>query len=210
MQKASVVSTVFIIDHDRATRDSLKKLLDSIGTSTRLFNNATDFLNHYQHHWQGCLLIDVCLPDLCGFTLQNKLKQQHCHLPIIFMSAYGDIPMAVQALKSGALNFIQKPFRNQDIIHYIREALNHNIKQQDMLTNNACILKKINTLTNREYHILLALIEGHPNKKIAFDNHLSHRTVETHRSHIMKKMESTSFANLITQYLSVKTNIMRK
>lgn len=209
MKKSSVSSTVFIIDDDRAIRDSLICLFTSVNQTVLAFETATHFLQSYQAHWEGCLLIDVCLPDLSGFTLQTKLKELNCYLPIIFMTGHGDIPMAVQALQTGALHFIQKPFRSQELLDHVREALNHYKNQDNHIKKNKKILNKINTLTDREYQILLALVSGSANKEIAINHHLSQRTVETHRSRIMKKMESNSFANLVTQYLTVKSNIER-
>ena len=208
MQKeSSQKPTVFIIDDDEAVRDSLKLLLDSVGQKNKTFSNAEYFLETYDESCPGCLILDIRMPNMSGLELQSKLNEMHCILPVIFITGHGDVPMAVRAIKEGAMDFIQKPFRDQELLDLINDALKLDAKQRTNLLERKEILQRISSLSDREYEILRLIIQGKPNKLIATEIGLSQRTVEIHRSHLMKKMGTKSLAHLVRQIMAIKSHM---
>ncbi len=199
--------TVFIIDDDEAVRDSLKMLMNSVGQKVEVFPFPADFLETYDENRPGCIVLDIRMPGMSGLELQNKLNDMHCILPIIFITGHGDVPMAVQAIKDGAMNFIQKPFRDQELLDLINDALKLDAQQRAELLEHKEILRRLSTLTEREHEVLHHVVEGKANKVIAADINLSQRTVEIHRSRVMEKMGTKSLAHLVRQVMQVKDHL---
>ncbi len=194
---ANQEATVFIVDDDNAVRESLADLIDSVGIKVQTFANANDFLASYSTDCIGCLVLDIRMPGMSGLELQQELIRREALLPIIFITGHGDIPMAVQAIKGGALDFIQKPFRDQDLLDRINKALKNCDKQQNTQQQNQSVKKHIHDLTPREHQVMQMVVEGKANKVIAIDLGLSQRTIEVHRKNVMQKLEARSLADLV-------------
>lgn len=189
--------TVFIVDDDEGVRQGLALLLDAVEQSYELYSSAFDFLERYDPNKEGCLILDIRMPRISGLDLQDKLNQQQSTLPIIFITGHGDIPMAVEAMRKGALDFIRKPFREQELLDRINEALILNRNRQKSICLKQQQLDKIKLLSDREIEIFHRVANGDMNKVIASDLNISERTVEVHRSHIMKKLEVRTLAQLV-------------
>jgi len=197
----SASTLVHVVDDDAAVLDSVGMLLDSIGIKNACYNNAQVFLDAYSQEGfnkdNGCILLDIRMPVISGIECQHRLEQLGCRLPIIFVTGHGDVPTAVEAMKHGAVEFIQKPFREQVLIDAIQKALQASIKAQKHFEKIKQTQEKLLSLTNRETQILEGVISGKANKVIAIDLHLSQRTVEIHRAHMMEKMGVRSLAELV-------------
>jgi two-component system response regulator FixJ len=200
-KNVSLAPVVHVVDDDEAVLDSVGMLLDSIGITNTCYNNAQVFLNTYNEtefdKHNGCILLDIRMPFISGIECQHRLEKMGCHMPIIFVTGHGDVPTAVEAMKNGAAEFIQKPFREQVLIDAIQKALQTNSKQQKQLKKVKHTQVKLATLTHRETQILNAIVSGKANKVIAIELHLSQRTIEIHRAHVMDKMDVKSLAELV-------------
>jgi len=188
---------VFIVDDDEAVRDSMSMLLDTIDLPHRCFATAGEFLDFYDGTQRGCLVLDIRMPGMSGLELQQRLNHTNATLPIIFITGHGDIPMAVEAMRQGALDFMRKPFREQDLLDRIRQALEHEAGTRDVLLDRAKILERIATLTAREHEVFERVTKGQANKFIAIDLGISERTVEVHRAQVMKKLDVRTLAQLV-------------
>ena len=198
---------VYVIDDDKAVRDSLKLLIESVGYCVVAYGGALNFLEAYDEDQPGCIILDIRMPDMSGLELQASLNAMHCILPIIFITGHGDVPMAVRAIKDGAMNFIQKPFRDQEILDLVNDAIRLDLRQREELLEHKEIIRRLSTLTEREREILLQILEGKANKVIAVDIQLSQRTVEIHRSRVMEKMGTRSLAHLVRQIMQVQDHV---
>ena len=188
---------VFIVDDDEDVRDSLVELVESIGLQTRAYDTALNFMNDYNENFSGCILADVRMPGMSGIELQQKLIDLNATQPLIIMTGHGDISMAVQAMKDGAFEFLQKPFRDQELLDCISKALKKDLdnrKLRESLHANQC---RVKSLTTREREVVDLVLEGKANKVIAKELDISNRTVEIHRSHAMEKLEAKSVAELV-------------
>jgi FixJ family two-component response regulator len=192
---------VHVIDDDEAVLDAVGMLLDSIGQRNTCYSNAQEFLDAYLEpnfdSQNGCIMLDMRMPVISGIECQNRLKKMGCTMPIIFVTGHGDVPTAVEAMKQGAIEFIQKPFREQQLIDAIQKALQINLKNIKRLEKIKKTQTKLSLLTNREMQILEAVVSGKANKVIALELSLSQRTVEIHRAHVMEKMDVKSLAELV-------------
>ncbi len=197
---------VFIVDDDEAVRESLALLLDSIGQKCASFNSAVDFLDGYNADMAGCIVLDIRMPGMNGLELQKKLNEIGCILPIIFVTGHGDVPMAVEAMQHGAVDFIQKPYREQDLLDKINQAIVLDEKQRQALQQRHSIIEKLASLTPREKEVMDMMVDGKANKVIAIDLGISQRTVEIHRARVMEKMETHSLAHLVKMVLAVENN----
>lgn len=188
--------TVFVVDDDPTVCDSLSQLLESASVNARSFKSAEAFLEFYSIHMIGCLLLDVRLSGMSGLQLQEQLTQQKHHLPIIFMTGYGDVPMAVRAMQGGAIHFLEKPFDGQVMLDRVNSALeaDHSNKQQRI--NLLTVEARIANLTQREREVMELVIDNHSNKMIAEKLGISIKTIEFHRSHMMEKMHAKTLLNL--------------
>ena len=188
---------VYIVDDEEAVRDSIAMLMRSVGLKSRLFPDAFSFLAAHGADLAGCLVLDVRMPRMSGLELQQELKRRGCTLPILFMTGHGDVPMAVEAMRAGAVDFLQKPFKDDDLIRRVQKALDLHAQERVQQRELAVIKQRFAALTPREREVARLLVAGHANKVIAIDLALSERTVELHRAHTMQKMEARSLAQLV-------------
>lgn len=188
---------VFLIDDDEAVRDAMGMLLESSGLFYRSFASARDFLDDYNNDLRGCLVLDIRMPGMDGLELQSILNNKSSTLPIIFITGHGDIPMAVEAMRLGAVDFMRKPINELTLLDSIDQALSHetDIRKQTIDIQRSKL--KLDSLTQREQQIFECVAEGQTNKSIAFDFDISERTVEVHRAQVMKKLDVTTLAQLV-------------
>ena len=196
--------TVFIVDDDEPVRDSLKMLMRSVGLSAETFSGAAEFLEAYDPDRSGCLVLDIRMPGMSGMELQEKLNEIHAILPIIFITGHGDVPMAVKAIQYGAADFIQKPFRDQDLLDRINKAIEQDASNRAQLLETRDIEERLSNLTPREKEVLELIVDGRPNKVIAADLEVSQRTVEIHRARVMDKMRASSLAHLVRMVMRLR------
>lgn len=196
-------ATVFIVDDDEAVRGSLKLLLKTLGLPAQAYASAQEFLAGFDPGRSGCLVLDIRMPGMSGLELQEELNTRGAMLPIVFITGHGDVPMAVEAMQRGAMDFLQKPFRDQDLLDRINKALEKDRAGRELLGNRARIQACIAGLTPREREVLALVTQGKANKVIAGDLQLSQRTVEIHRAHVMEKMGANSLAHLVRMVVSV-------
>lgn len=188
---------VYLVDDDEAVRDSLGMLFKSIGLEHEAYASALEFLEHYDGQRHSCLVADIRMPGLSGLELQQRLNEQRAEIPIIFITGHGDVPMAVTAMKSGAADFIQKPFRDQDLIDRLHKALALDHDRRVARAAEDEIRKRIALLTPREHEVMQRVVRGQANKVIAMDLGVSQRTVELHRARVMRKLKMRSVAELV-------------
>jgi two-component system response regulator FixJ len=196
--------TVFVVDDDEAVRGSLKLLLKSIGLTVMTFPSASDFLAAYRPEQAGCLILDIRMPGMSGLELQQQLNVRGAVIPVVFISGHGDIPMAVEAMQHGAFDFLQKPFRDQDLIDRVQKAMERDSVNRDQLRQLGRIQERLNSLTAREREVLVLMTLGKQNKVMAADLGVSQRTVEIHRARVMEKMEAPSLAQLVRMMLELE------
>jgi FixJ family two-component response regulator len=194
--------TVFIVDDDPAVRQALTVLLRSMHLRAESYESAQQFLDTCGSARAGCLLLDVRMPGMSGLELLEQLNQNEIHMPAIVMSAYGDVPMVVRAMKAGAVNFLEKPCRDQQLWEAIQEGLRWDATHRTHVMLRTKILHRLQRLTTGEHHVLQRLIDGKSNKTIAAELVLSVRTIEVRRAKLMTKMKAESLAELIRLTLS--------
>ncbi len=199
-----IQQTVYVVEDDEAVRDSLELLLKSDSKPVKTYESANAFLKDYSDKMAGCIVLDIRMPGMDGMELQKKLNDKHSILPIIFVTGHGDVPMAVDAMKEGAVDFIQKPYREEALLEKIEAALEQDREQRKSLDERQEIVRRIKSLTPREREIMDRMIAGQANKVIAIELEISQRTVEIHRSRVMHKMGTHSLAHLVRMVLSVK------
>ena len=197
-------STVFIVDDESAVADSIALLLRSVGIQTQVFSSAAAFLDGYQPEAPGCLLLDVRMPRMSGLELQKEITSRGWSLPIIFITGHGDVPMAVEAMRAGATDFLQKPFNDNELIRRVQHALEQDLQDRAEQTQRRSILEQYGNLTTREREVAWMLHDGLANKAIALDLSLSERTVEQHRAQIMRKMQARSLAALVQMLTTIR------
>jgi FixJ family two-component response regulator len=202
-----IQQTVYVVEDDEAVRDSLELLLQSDDKPVKTYDSANAFLKSYSDAMAGCIVLDIRMPGMDGMELQKKLNDKHSILPIIFVTGHGDVPMAVDAMKDGAIDFIQKPYREEALLEKIEAALVQDRQQRKSLGEKQEIVRRIKSLTPREHEIMDRMIAGQANKVIAIELEISQRTVEIHRSRVMHKMGTHSLAHLVRMVLSVKNLI---
>jgi RNA polymerase sigma factor (sigma-70 family) len=190
-------SIVFVIDDDAAIRESVKSLIRSVGLHAELFGSVQEFLEHKPADVPSCLVLDVRLPGISGLNFQNQLALANIPIPLIFITGHGDIPMSVRAMKAGAVEFLTKPFRDQDLLDAIEEALQKDRLRRQQEAEKADLKLKYESLTPREREVFPLVISGRPNKQIAAELETSETTVKVHRSQLMKKMGADSLADLV-------------
>ena len=190
-------SIVFIIDDDPLYRASAERLVRSVGFSVLGFESARDFLSSRRPSVPSCLVLDVRLPGLSGLDLQRELADAGVHIPIIFVTGHGDIPMSVQAMKAGAVEFLTKPFRDQDLLDAIRHAIARDRIARRQHARNVDLRKRYELLSPRERQVFKCVVSGMLNKQIADELGTTERTIKFHRGHIMQKMQGNSLADLV-------------
>jgi two-component system response regulator FixJ len=195
-QKLRIEGTIFVVDDDEAVRDSLALLLETVGLRVEAFANAADVLARCRTGRPACVVTDVRMPGMDGLELQRELSKLNADVPVIVITGHGDVPLAVQAMKAGAVDFIEKPFSDEVILASIEAAGRSRYVKKAGAVSDA-IGKRIARLTPRELEVFQQLILGHPNKVIAYHLNISARTVEIHRARVMEKMEARSLPELV-------------
>jgi two-component system, LuxR family, response regulator FixJ len=194
---------VFVVDDDEAVRSSTKLLLKSVGLPAVTYSSAQEFLDNYDPLQPGCVVLDVRMPLMSGLELQQLLNMRGAIVPVIFITGHGDIPMAVEAMQHGAFDFLQKPFRDQDLLDRVQRALEKDRVNRMQLREKTRIQERRESLTPREREILELMTRGKPNKVMAADLGVSQRTVEIHRARVMEKMGASSLAQLVRMVMDI-------
>ena len=197
--------TVFIVDDDEAMRNSLKWLIESVAMQVETYDSAQAFIESYYPGRSGCLLLDVRMPGMSGLELQEYLIDHHIHIPVIIITGHGDVPMAIRAMKVGAVDFIEKPFNDELLLESIRHALLLDERQRDKQSQRAEIAARLAGLTPREHEVMAMVTAGLANKDIAAALGVTSKTVEAHRARVMEKMQAASLAELVR--MAVLANI---
>jgi len=189
--------TVFVVDDDPAIRESLRWLIESVGLNVKVFATAHEFLEGYDPSSAGCLVLDVRMPGMSGLDLQNELAARKINIPILIITGHAEVPVAVRAMKAGALDFIEKPFSDQLLLDRIRRAIEKDTEFRRTHSQQAEVAARLALLTPREREVMDLVIAGKANKVIASELGLSPKTIEVHRAHVMKKMQVESLADLV-------------
>jgi FixJ family two-component response regulator len=195
--KSTAIPTVFIVDDDRGMRQAIHDLVESVGLRAESFATGEEFLNRRQIVRPSCLVLDVRLPQMSGLDFQRRLGETGMHIPIIFVTAHGDIPMSVRALKSGAVEFLTKPFRDQDLLDAIQQALERDGVAQKEQAEIHDLQGRYHALTAREREVMILVVSGMLNKQIASEIGASEATVKVHRGNVMHKMQAASVVDLV-------------
>jgi FixJ family two-component response regulator len=189
--------TVFVVDDDDSVRDAITGILRSVGLRAETFESPNEFLRNGAPSGPGCLVLDVRLPGLSGLDLQHELARASIDIPIIFITGYGDIPMTVRAMKAGAVEFLTKPFRDQDLLDAIQQALERDRSTRQLRSDVAAVRSRFQTLTEREQQVLRLVVAGRLNKEIAAELGTAEITVKVQRGKLMRKMQADSVADLV-------------
>jgi two-component system, LuxR family, response regulator FixJ len=194
---------VFVVDDDADIRDSMRLLLEVAGFKVRSYTSARQFLDDgVPRH--GCLVADIRMPDMSGLELQEEVARRHLDLPVIIMTGHGDVPLAVRAMKAGAVDFLEKPFDDEKMLSSVRRALEIGSRARSRNAEGIAAKNLLASLTPRERGVLDKLVQGRSNKVVAFELGISPRTVEIHRAHIMGKMEASSLSDLVRMVLAAE------
>jgi len=188
---------VFVVDDDPSVRDSTELMLESVGFNVRTFGSAQDFLKADLKEDLGCLVLDVRMPGMSGIELQEKLVSAKTPLPVIFITGHGTVPMSVRAMKAGAVDFLQKPFEEQDLLDAINRAVARQRESRSKKDEEEKIRRRLQSLTPREHEVFSLLVTGMANKEVAYELGASERTIKAHRARIMEKMKAGSLADLV-------------
>jgi FixJ family two-component response regulator len=195
---------IMVVDDDSGVRNAMRILLKSVGLESVSYSSAQEFLAAYQPSQPGCLLLDIRMPGMSGLELQQQLNLRGAVIPVIFMTGHGDVPMAVEAMQHGAFDFLQKPFRDQELLDRIQKAIAKDAQSRALLGEHERIRARLETLTAREREVLDLMTQGKQNKAIAQDLGVSPRTIEIHRARVMEKMEAHSVAELVRMMLDIR------
>ena len=201
-QSPKQTPTVFVVDDDPSIRFAMQALMDSVDLEHEIYGSADEFLENVDEQRPGCLVLDIRMPGLGGLELQEELIKRGNTVPIIFIPGHGDVPMAVDAMQKGAVDFIQKPFRDQDLLDRVREALSTDEERRAEQQKHAEVADRLARLTNREREVFDLVVTGKPNKVIAYELGVSQRTVEIHRARVMEKMQARSLADLVKMHMN--------
>ena len=201
---------VFVIDDDESIREALKSLIRSVGLSVETFASAHEFLQSSRPDVPSCLILDVRMPGLSGLDLQRDLAEANIHIPIIFITGHGDIPMSVRAMKAGAVEFLTKPFRDQDLLDAIQQALERDRRARSQQADTAELRNRYNSLTPRETEVFALVVKGMLNKQIALQLGTSEITIKLHRRQVMEKMHAASLADLVRMAEKLATDFTDK
>lgn len=196
--------TVFVVDDDEPVRDAIGMLLDTVDIHYQAFASAQEFLEAYDPACGGCLVLDIRMPGMSGLDLQRKLLDMNANIPVVFITGHGDVPMAVEAMKRGAVDFIRKPFRDQELLDRVQEALSMDADQRAVDADLEAVRTRLAALTPREQQVFQRVADGQANKVVAIDLGISERTVEIHRSQVMQKTGARSLADLVRLKLALE------
>ena len=190
-------STVHIVDDDESVRSALSRLFRSTGHPVRAFDSAHDYLDEVSPEEPGCVVLDIRMPGMDGLTLQERMSERGFHTPIVFVSGHGDVPLTVRAMKHGAVDFLEKPCEDEDLLDAVDRAIALDAELRERRGSNARFRRALEDLTSREYEVMTHVIAGRLNKVIARTLHVSEKTVKVHRGRVMKKLEASSLAELV-------------
>lgn len=204
MESRTDAATVFIVDDDEGVRESMAVLLEAHGLTARTFADGSSFLAAVAPGDRGCVLLDIRLPDIIGLIVQAKLKERGIPLAVVMITAFGDVPLAVAAMRAGATDFLEKPFADDVLVASVRAALERADAVAVADEDAARITARLAQLTPREHEVLERLVAGSQNKQIAYDLGISPRTVEIHRARVMEKMQAGSLSQLVRQVLTAR------
>lgn len=193
--------TIYVVDDDDGMRRALTGLMTTVGYDVLPFARPSEFLSKYDPDQPGCLVLDVRMPEMSGLEVQQQLNRAGSMVPVILITGHGDIPMAVQAMKDGAFDFLQKPFRDQELLDRINAAIKQDAENRTAVERHADLKRRAESLTPREREVMAFVVDGRANKVIAIDLGLSERTVEIHRANVMEKMAARSVAHLVKMHL---------
>ena len=196
--------TVHIVDDDPAIRQAMEFLMRSVGMRYEIYRSADEFLSAHDESVSGCLVLDIRMPGMGGLELQERLRERGSSLPIIFITGHADVPMAVDAMQKGAFDFIQKPFRDQDLLERINAAMKADHAKRAEHERRSEVGERLASLTPREREVMDLVVTGRPNKIVAYELGVSQRTVEIHRARVMEKMGANSLADLVRMSLEAK------
>ncbi len=188
---------VSVVDDDPSVRRSLRRLIESVGLGVETYATAQEFLEKHQRSRSGCLVLDVRMPGLGGLELQERLASDNLQIPIIFITGHGDVPMTARAMKAGAVDFIQKPFNEQDLLDAISRALDTDAQQRKTRAEQDHVMSLVDTLTPREREVMMLVVTGKLNKEIAAQLGITEKTIKVHRARVMEKMQANSLAELV-------------
>ncbi|WP_232098543.1 response regulator transcription factor [Gimesia aquarii] len=200
-------ATVFVVDDDPAIRKSLRWLIESVGLKVETHELASDFLESYSPDSPGCLVLDVRIPGMSGLELQEKLRDRGYDIPVVIVSGYGDVPMAVRAMKAGAVDFLEKPVSDQVLLDYIQKGIERDINNKKNRLENKELMERKKSLTRRELEVMEHVVSGQSSREIAEILNVSFKTIEAHRAKIMKKMKAKSVPKLIQMDLQIKRDV---
>lgn len=195
-------TTVYLVDDDEAVRDALSLLLESVDLPVKAYDSGLSFLEAFDPNEPGVLVLDIRMPGMSGLELQDKLKEMECDVPIVFITGHGDIPMAVEAMRKGAVDFLAKPFRDQDLLDRINRAMRQEETNRESRANKQEIQSLFERLTPRENEVMERVVQGLANKAIAYELDVSQRTVEIHRARVMEKLGVRSVAQLVRLFVA--------
>lgn len=195
---------VFVVEDDAALRSLVRALVHSIGVTSRTFPSADKFLEHYDPRQPGCLVLDVFMPGMSGLELQDELNRRGAVIPVIFITGHADVQSAVAAVRHGAFNYLQKPFSNSELVSSVRQALELDGRNRELLAQQDAIRDRLASLTRREREVLELIVRGLPSRVMAEEMGLSKRTVELHRSRVMDKMGAQSIAQLVRMFMDLR------
>jgi len=196
--------TVFVVDDDAAVRDSIKELVESVGLQAEGYDSALAFLDAFESQRPGCLVLDVRMAEMSGLVLQERLSELEASIPVILLTGHGDVPMAVQAMRSGAVDFIQKPYREQALLDSINAALAADAAARRSSVATDDIEQRLSSLTGREREVLDQILSGLTSKEVARELSVSPRTVEAHRKNLLRKLEMGSVKELMLRFTSLE------
>jgi FixJ family two-component response regulator len=199
---------VFVVDDDASMREAISRLLNAVGLTVQTFASAREFLNKRLPEVPGCVVLDVRLPGLSGLDLQREMVERGIHIPVVFITGHGDIPMSVQAMKAGAVEFLTKPFRDQDLLDAVRSGIQLDRKEREERAELSELRDCVRQLTQREQEVMSLVVSGLLNKQIALQLGTSEKTIKIHRSQVMRKMRANSLADLVrmSQKIGVRTH----
>jgi FixJ family two-component response regulator len=206
MMKGTQEQTVFIVDDDAAVRDSIQELVESVGLRAECYDSALAFLDAFMPQHPGCLVLDVRMAEMSGLVLQERLNELEARIPVIVLTGHGDVPMAVQAMRNGAVDFIQKPYREQALLDSINAAMNHDAAARRSSGAADDIERRLGSLTEREREVLGHILSGLTSKQIARELDVSPRTVEAHRKNLLRKLGIGSVKDLMLQLAALEKN----